>query len=144
MRRKSETNFLYTNFDNKINELKVKSSDENDTTIIKFNQMGKITSITSSASNIENEVLLFHENGKLKSKITYKNYLKNGSAYYFYKSGYLSGQYEFLSDKLFNYGMDFWDTTTIQKTIYHYDRLNGKYFKRKDFDRLGNEMLGSQ
>lgn len=140
VRDNAVTNFQFAYYDKKISELKVFSSENKDTTTVYFDRNGTLKSIIHSKSNGFHEDLSFHDNGNLKSKVGYYNSLKKGAALYFYRSGYLKGQYEYENNELFNYGMEFWDTTTIQKTIFHFHDTLGRYYRRKDFDQFGNEI----
>lgn len=90
-----------------------------------------------------NEILRFHENGKLASKKEYtlNEDINNGLAYFFFQNGFLSQERLFYTDTLKQHGRDYYPDGALKSKVYY--TLEGEAFFRVNFDEYG-KMLNTE
>lgn len=99
---------------------------------------GNIKSITNYVNGLkEGEQLNFNDrNGLLKSKLLFINDSANGVAYWFYESGSLRASRNYIKDKEWHVGFDYWDGEfIINKSLLRFN--SGKVYYKLNFDSSG-------
>lgn len=92
--------------------------------LLVYNENGNLIRLVNLPEHDKVEVLNFHPNGFLQSKLLVKEQdIKNGRSYYFYPSGVMSSQFHFRNDTLEQVGFEYYDTTGNVKGISTFDSL---------------------
>lgn len=107
--------------------------DEKNKREILYYENGNLKSITNYINNLkEGEQLNFYQgNGKLESKLIFKNNSANGVAYWFYESGSMKALRYYVDNKECYFGIDYWDDPAgIFKSSLHFDGKGHLYYKK--------------
>lgn len=101
-------------------------------------ETGRLFYLETNISETESqEVLFFHNNGRVSSKENRNESINNGYAYYYYKSGVRMAWRYWIDDLKVGTANDFYDTTGNMKAVMLYNDL-GQLYYRRNLDRQGN------
>jgi antitoxin component YwqK of YwqJK toxin-antitoxin module len=82
------------------------------------------------SSSVNYEILGFYPDGKLLAKVQKVNGKINGKAYYFYKSGVIMHERNWINGRKVGLCNDFYDTTGAVKAVLLYNNQGELYYKK--------------
>lgn len=84
------------------------------------------------------ETIYFYENGKIMSKVNYKDNKIDGPAYYFYNSGYLDGLYLYSENNKIDDAYDYYDGRLNLIKNYLFYNQEGHLIYKATYDERTN------